>query len=504
MPEGDSARPATTQRGGGSALLRLEGIHVVFGGTTALVDETFEVRPGEIVGLLGHNGAGKSTLVNVASGAVRPQRGTMIVDDRLVALRGDPHGMEQSGIKVIHQEPALADNLSIYDNITLGRDEESLPRGRRRKRAREALALLGSTLDVDRPVGSLEFGEKQIVDLARALSTSLRVLFLDEPTGALGQKEADRLHDLLRTLAAQDRGIVYISHRLRDILSVCTRLVVLRGGRVVLDRPASGFGLAELSEALAPGLKQIERREHALNGERPTLSLAWHNQRLEFAPGEITGLFGMAAGPQFRLCEALFGVRGQIEADLDGVRFAPRSPRDAIANGVYYVSANRDRDGLLSAMSALDNLLLPWLDRHRKFGIFSHSKAAVVYDRARRALNIRGGHMDAPAGALSGGNRQKLVVGRWLYGDRPKALLLSQPTQGVDVGARTDIAVALRRLAEEGVAILVASSEADEIALLCDRSFICEGQRWVISKRGRDWEERLLQGLVRQADTHEK
>jgi ABC-type sugar transport system ATPase subunit len=232
------------------------------------------------------------------------------------------------------------------------------------------------------------------------------------------------------------------------------------------------------------------------------LSVVRKNQRLEFAPGEITGLFGMAAGPQFRLCEALFGVRGEVEADLDGARFAPRSPREAIARGVYYVSANRERDGLLSGMSALDNLLLPWLDRHRKLGVFSHAKAAVVYDRARRALNIRGGHMDAPAGALSGGNRQKLVVGRWLYGDRPKALLLSQPTQGVDVGARADIAIALRRLAEDGVTILVASSEADEIALLCDRSYICEGEHWIGSERGADWEERLLQGLVRRAGTH--
>jgi ABC-type sugar transport system ATPase subunit len=496
-----SSKASTVPTGEGTPLIKLDGIHVSFGGTVALVDEAFEVFPGEVVGLLGHNGAGKSTLVNVATGAVRPQRGTMTLDGEQVPLRGDPRDMERLGIKVIHQVPALAGNLPIYDNITLGRREERWSRASRRRVARDALALLGSSINVDRPVSSLEFGQKQIVDLARALSTNVRVLLLDEPTGALGQHETEILHAMLRKLAAERHGIVYVSHRLRDILEICTRLVVLRGGRVVLDRPARGFDLSELSEALAPGTSSIKVEHRAgAAAAQPTLDVVWRGHRLGFGRGEIVGLFGMAAGPQFRLLRALFGVGEKTAGTLEGSLFTPRSPRDAIRRGVYYVSADREGDGLLPEMSALDNLVLPWLDLHRSFLAFSHTRAAKVYERATAAFNLRGGHMDAPAGALSGGNLQKLVVGRWLFGRRPRVLLLSQPTQGVDVRTRLEIAHALRALADEGVAVIVASSETDEIALLCDRTLICEGETWAPSPRSEGWEERLLKGLISQAD----
>jgi ABC-type sugar transport system ATPase subunit len=484
----------------GAPLVSLDGIHVAFGGTVALADATFRVGAGEIVGLLGHNGAGKSTLVKVATGALRPDRGTMTVAGAAVVPRGDPRQMERLGVKVIHQEPALAPNLTIHDNITLGRPEERASPGVRRGIARDALALLDSHLDVDRPVSSLGFGERQIVDLARALSTNLTVLFLDEPTGALGRRETDNLHALLRKLAASGRGIVYVSHRLRDILEVCTRIVALHGGRVMFDRPADGFTLGELSEALSPGvMRRAVRREATAAATTGGLEVELHGQRHAFRPGEVVGLFGMAAGPQFRLMERLYGTAEPVPAWLGGAAYAPRRPREAIRRGVYYVSAERVRDGLLAEMSALDNLVLPWLGRHTRLLALSHDRAAKVFAQAKQALNVRGGHMDAPAGALSGGNQQKLVVGRWLFGRQPRVLLLSQPTQGVDVGARTDIAVALRRLAEQDVTVLVASSEADEIALLCDRALICEGQPWIASPWSERWEERLLEGLVNRA-----
>jgi ABC-type sugar transport system ATPase subunit len=478
-------------------LIALEGVHMAFGPTVALVDETFRVRPGEIVGLLGHNGAGKSTLVNVATGALRPQRGTMTLDGEDVPLRGEPRLIERLGVKVIHQEPALASNLSIADNITLGKDGESAPRKERRRIAREALALLDAKLNVDRPVETLAFGERQIVDLARALSTNLKVLFLDEPTGALGKHETDELHAMLRRLADQGKAIVYVSHRLRDIVDVCTRIVVVREGRIVLDEPAAGFTVPELSEALAPGVSVgDERRAAAASAGEDVLEVEWHGQRLGFAGGEIVGLFGMAAGPQFKLMHALFGLDDRVDATLKGERFSPRSPRDAIARGVFLVSADRERDGLLPDMSALDNLIMPWLRRFTRYGAMSRASTAQVYEQARSALDVRGAAMNAPVSAFSGGNKQKFVLGRWLYGRRPEVLLLSQPTQGVDVGARLDIARALRALADDGVTVLVASSETDEIGLLCDRAIVCEGDEWVAQRREDGWEERLLEGLI--------
>jgi ABC-type sugar transport system ATPase subunit len=497
----DALDPTATADGGldrnVEPLISLEGVHVAFGGTIALDDVTFRVWPGEIVGLLGHNGAGKSTLVNVATGARRPKRGAMTVAGESVPLRGDPRQMEHLGIKVIHQDPALAPNLSICDNITLGRPDERASRGERRRIARDALRLLESDLNVDRPVSSLEFGERQIVDLARALSANLSVLFLDEPTGALGPQQTESLHALLRKLAAEGHGLVYVSHRLRDIIDVCSRLVVLRGGRVVLDQPARGFSVAALSEALAPGVgKPGEDRRPASEPVEPHLEIVRGDQRMGFGRGEIVGLFGMAAGAQFEVLASLFGIGASIEAQLEGRDFSPRSPRDAIRHNVYYVSADREREGLVPEMSALDNLVMPWLGLHTRGMAVSRGKTTAVYRRAKEALDVRGGDMDAPVGAFSGGNRQKFVVGRWIFGRRPSVLLLSQPTQGVDVGARLDIARALRRLSDDGVTVIVASSEADEISLLCDRALICEGDTWAESSPGEDWEERLLQGLM--------
>jgi ABC-type sugar transport system ATPase subunit len=489
--------PVTDPHTEQAPLIALEGVHMAFGPTVALVDETFRVRPGEIVGLLGHNGAGKSTLVNVATGALRPQRGRMILDGEDVPLRGEPRVLERLGVKVIHQEPALASNLSIADNITLGKDREGASRRERRRIAREALALLDSHLNVDRPVETLSFGERQIVDLARALSTNLKVLFLDEPTGALGRHETDELHAMLRRLAEQGKAIVYVSHRLRDIVDVCTRIVVVREGRIVLDEPAEKFTVAELSEALAPGVTVgDERRAAAASAGADVLEVAWHGQRLGFSRGEIVGLYGMAAGPQFKLMHALFGLDEPVDARLHGEPFSPRAPRDAIARGVYFVSADRERDGLLPDMSALDNLIMPWLGRFTRYGAMSRAKTAGVYREAEQALDVRGARMDAPVSAFSGGNKQKFVLGRWLYGRRPDVLLLSQPTQGVDVGARLDIARALRRLADDGVTVLVASSETDEIGLLCDRAVVCEGEQWPDQPREDGWEERLLEGLI--------
>lgn len=481
-------------------LLDLQSVRVQFGGLVALHNESFRVDSGEIIGLLGHNGAGKSTLVNVATGALPAQSGTMAIDGAVIELNGSPRVVDQAGIKVIHQDPALADELSIADNLTLCRSEERLPAYRRREEAHRALSLLGAKLDVNRTVSTLEFGERQLVDLARALSTEMKVLFLDEPTGALGQHEADRLHDLLRRLASDGKGIVYVSHRLRDILSVCTRLVVLRGGRIVLDDKSENFNLADLSEALAPG-KDVESSSAAKKAAAPVtpfMQAKFKSYQITAAKGEILGLFGMAAGDQFSLLDKFYGITKEpLPVILGDERLTCRTPREAIAHGIYYVGANRDRDGLLTDMSSLDNLILPWIQNYTRFGAYSPALAEKVYERAETVLNLRGGYRHAAVMTLSGGNRQKIFLGRWLLGDNPRLLLLEQPTQGVDVGARADIAAALREMAEAGVTILVASSESDEIELLCDRALTLQSDEVIETHPGPNWSERLLNSLVK-------
>jgi ABC-type sugar transport system ATPase subunit len=479
-------------------ILALEGVRVQFGGITALHDEDLYIAPGEIVGLLGHNGAGKTTFINVATGAVRPHRGRLFMDGRHVDLLGDPCEIDRAGIKVIHQEPALADSLSVADNICLGRPDEWRRTTKRKECARSALKLVASAIDVDRLVSSLNFAERQAVSLARALSSNVKVLFLDEPTAALGQQETEQLHKLLRQLAEQGKGIVYVSHRLRDALTICTRLIVLRDGRVVLNEPAQAFNLARLSESLAPGVGRAGKPTIKA-GEKISLEVRHFTQSLQFRQGEIVGLFGMAAGPQFDLVTRLFGVGTPIEAWLDGEPYAPSGPRNAIRRGVYYVSADRERDGLLGHMSTLENLALPWLKRYTTAGVYSRMKAAVVFNQARLTLDIPNEHMDASILALSGGNRQKVVLGRWIFCDRPRVLLLSHPTQGIDVEARLDIVSALRDLAGAGVTVLVSSSEANEIELICDAAYTCFGDYWLRSEPAPGWSEKLLQSLIGQA-----
>jgi ABC-type sugar transport system ATPase subunit len=489
------ASTAEPPAGSGEPRISMRDIRVTFDATVALAHETFEVWPGEIVGLLGHNGAGKSTLVNVATGAIRPDSGTMVIDGEPVSLSGRPAEMERRGIKVIHQDPALSGNLSIAENIALARPGERRSRGDRRRAAKEALARLGSSLDVDRPVETLDLGARQVVDMARSISGDVRCFFLDEPTGALGKYETDRLHALLRDLAADGKAIIYVSHRMRDIVEVCTRVVVLREGKVIMSRSTEGLTAQQLSAALSPGV-ELEHKSAAAAHADVTLEVEVGEQKLAFRKGEIAGLYGMAAGPQYELMASLFGLGERVDARLDGASFSPRAPRDAIRRGVFLVTADRERDALLPEMSALDNLVMPWVGRLTVRGAVSKSKSTSMYDRAKAAMDIRGATADAPISAFSGGNRQKHVLGRWLYGHSTMVLLLCQPTQGVDVGARADIATALRAVADEGVTVLVASSETDEIALLCDRTIVCEGETWPELEREADWEQRMLEKLL--------
>jgi len=490
-------------------LLEMRNINVTFGVTVALADEDFIVRQGEIIGLLGHNGAGKSTLVNVATGALRPNRGRMTMLGEQVPLRGSPAASASHGIKVMHQEPALADNLTIGENIVLRSASERTPMRERRRVAQAALSRLGSDLDIDRPVESLDLSQRQIVDLSRALSTKLNVLFLDEPTGALGRKETDRLHQILRELAADGQGIVYVSHRLRDILEVCTRIVVLRDGVTVMDTPAAGVSVDDLSEALSPGFaeNELEHDHGVASPERPNvrLRLRLGDQTAELRDGEIIGLFGMAAGPQFALLESLFGIRpSTCEAELDDMGFAPRDPRRAIAKGVYFVTANREREALFKELSAAENLVLPWLDRHSWGPFISERMVAATYAAAEEALMIRGAPANAPITTFSGGNRQKVSLGRWMFAGTPSVLLLAQPTQGVDVGARREIARSVRRIAKQGVLVLVASAENDEIALMCDRAWVGDGTNWSEVAREHGWEQEMLRRLVARTSEESK
>lgn len=494
---GSTPQAVTTPGTGAAPRLELRGMTVDFGATRALAEVSGSIGAGEIVGLLGHNGAGKSTLFNVLAGVVRATGGSFLLDGTEVPGGITPRQVAELGIAILHQEPALASNLSVFENLWLAQPAR---RGSdRRALAEEALQRVGADLDLDLPVASLSLGQRQLVGLARGLlGRDMRVLLLDEPTAALGKHETDALHQLIRRFSADGVTVIYVSHRLPDILSVCKRIMILSAGRLVADEPAGAFTPQRLARTLAPEMVAAERTD-VRTGD-VALEVRHGSQRLSFRRGEVVGLFGMAAGEQFRLIERLFGMHGRARYTLLGSEHEVGGPRQAMRNGVHLVPADRERDGLVSGLSAAENVFLPWYSIGGRGWWIDGRSGSQSYDTSRSALRIVGPASTEPIDEFSGGNRQKHLLARWMFARRPEVLLLAQPTQGVDVGAKADIARAVRALAQQGTAVLVASAESDEIASLCDRAYVLLGERATEIPRTDAFDEHLLDTLLRLAD----
>ncbi|GAA2240193.1 sugar ABC transporter ATP-binding protein [Herbiconiux moechotypicola] len=469
-----------------------------FGPTRALTDIDAVVHPGEIVGLLGHNGAGKSTLLNLVSGIAHATDGSLRFGGEEIGRALTPAAALAAGITVIHQDPALIPGLTVLDNLVLG-----LPRsGSRRElraRAEAAVTRVGLDAPLDLAVAALAIGERQMLELARGLMSShTRLLLLDEPTAALGHAETQALHELVQELAAEGAAVVYVSHRLPDVVEICTRVMVLRGGGLVLDRPLEGLTAEAIAHALAPDDDELEFETPEPGAE--VLDAGAFSVR----GGEVVGLYGMAAGEQFTLLDSITaGGRLGPTIRLDGADLRLDGPADAIAHGVYAVPADRERDGLVAGMAAQDNVLIPWLPRFGTRGWWTTaSTGGDSYAAARREFAVHGPPGSSPLSAFSGGNRQKHLLARWLSVESPSVLLLQQPTQGVDISAKRDITRVVRQMAACGCAVVVASAEGDEIAQLCDRALVLhDGQSIPVARSPRFGAE-LLSTLLALADRH--
>ncbi|MGA0607384.1 sugar ABC transporter ATP-binding protein [Phenylobacterium sp. VNQ135] len=485
-----------------------------FGPTPVLRGVSLQLRPGEVLALMGLNGAGKSTLMNILCGAIRPDAGSLRVCGRELVMRGpaDAHG---AGLAMVHQELQLAPEMTIAENIFLGR--EPVRRGLIDRRAmnaaaRDLLARLGVSRAPSERVGSLSIGERQLVEIAKALATGARVLILDEPTAALSAAEADTLLNLVAGLRAEGAAFIFTSHRLDEVLAVASHILVLRDGRVVRDAPAGEVSRAELirdmaGREIAEPDARGDRRDLAVPGGEVRLEISDLARRgsgprpklegvaLRLHAGEVLGLAGLMGSGRTELLEVVAGVAGRDwsgDMRLRGGRYRPRDPRDAIAAGMAYVTEDRKATGLVLGGSIAGNIALGSLDRLSRLGWVSGGGEAKLAEEMMRRLSVRATGPGQCVGELSGGNQQKVVMAKWLA-RRPDLLLLDEPTRGVDVGAKSAFYGLLEELSAAGVATLLASSDWPELLALSHRILVLrDGRPTALFGRGEANAEILL------------
>jgi ribose transport system ATP-binding protein len=470
-------------------LLEVRAVGKAFPGVQALDGVSLTVRSGEVLAVIGENGAGKSTLMKVLAGVHPPDEGAVLLDGQPTRFLSVADALAR-GIVLIHQELNLAENLSVAANLFLGREATKghllgwLDRRRMNEQARTILARVGLTIAPTTLVGALAPGQRQMVEIARALSQDARLIIMDEPTSSLTQRETDRLYEVIDDLKRHHVAVVYISHRLGEVQRVADRVAVLRDGRNSgeLTRAEVNHD-AMVRLMVGRNLEQFFHRQHAPPGETAPARLEVRQVCYAGGPatpvsfavrgGEIVGVAGLVGAGRTELAEALFGLRpltaGQVL--LDGQVVAIRSPAQAIAAGLLLVPEDRRHHGLVLQSSVQHNLGLPNLDRLSRLGlVLLRAEAALARDMCGR-LRVRTPRLSQPAGLLSGGNQQKVVLGKWLA-RQPKALILDEPTRGVDVGSKGEIYALMDELAGRGVAIVMISSDLEEILGMSDRVLV--------------------------------
>jgi ribose transport system ATP-binding protein len=474
-------------RGDGS-VLALSGIFKSFGGVQALTDASFEIRAGEVHALLGENGAGKSTLVKIVGGAYQPDDGTIRWRGEPVEIRsfGDA---ERLGIHIIYQQLNVLDHLTVAENIALARERSRLlfvDVGEERRRAITALEALGVRLDVDAPTAGLRVAEKQLIEIARALWGDVRLLIMDEPTASLGEREVEHLFDIIRRLRDQGIAVVYISHKLDEVFRLADRITVLRNGQTVGTVPVSGTSQRDLI-AMMVG----RRLGHAFGGashasddvvlevEHVSTDTGLADISFSLRKGEVLGVYGLLGSGRTELARALFGAdpirEGTIRVNGHGVRFG--SPADAKRRGLGLVTEERSQ-AAFPFLSIRENLTSASADMIAPAGWLRRGDERSLARRIVKSLHVRTPSIEEPMSRLSGGNQQKVVVGRWLLRSVP-ILVLDDPTSGIDVGAKDELYSLIADMITKGTSVIMTSSELPELLALSDRIIVLHWGRLV-------------------------
>ncbi|SHO65595.1 ribose transport system ATP-binding protein [Pseudoxanthobacter soli DSM 19599] len=488
------------------------GLRKSYGGVEVLKGVDLEVADGEIHALLGANGAGKSTLIKCLSGAIVPDSGTMMVG--VEHFDGfTPRTARQAGISVIYQDLSLAASLDVADNMFLGQELRIGPFVRKRAQRREAARWLDE-LGVDiRPTAALStLGNAglQAVEIAKSLRTRPKVLILDEPTAALSEKEAEALGEQLLALKKQKLPLLYVTHRLAEVFTLADRVTVLRGGQVVLTGAVKDLNRDDLVDAIA-GERIARGRPAAQAGAARTTAVSVRGLLapgigpvdLDIREGEVLGVFGLVGSGRTELVETLFGSHRRFAGtvSIDGRTIAASSPGDAVAAGVALVPSDRLRKSIIGSLSAGENMLLPSYAALAMAGVRRFARERLAFNTAVTPLNLQPPRIDLQARRFSGGNQQKLVIARWLNDTIGcRLLMLDEPTQGVDVGARRDIYAAIRASADAGKSVLVTSSEPEELVQIADRVVVLSAGRVAAIVEHEDIEEGRLLALAHEVE----
>ena len=472
----------------GNSLVQMKNIAKSFSDTKVLKGVHLELGHGEILALLGENGAGKSTLMKILSGIYSKEEGEIYLDGELCHFQ-NPKEAQNKGIAIIHQEMNLCNDLTVSENIFLGREIRGTLQLSRKKMDEEAqriLDSLGVSMKATDLAGDLKVSEQQMVEIAKALSEEAKVLIMDEPTSALSRKEIEDLFRVIRRLRDEGRGIIYISHRLDELRAIVDRVTILRDGENVISAKLSDLSIDDIIRHMVG--REIQDKFPHLSCEKGVEILRVEN--LEAGPkvrnisfslyeGEILGIAGLMGAGRTEMTRALFGVdeKSAGKVYLYGKEISIRSPKDIIEHGMALIPEDRRKDGLCTELSIRENIALPNLDSLiGPFSALSKEKEKQLSGQAMQSLNVKAESEEMIAKNLSGGNQQKVVLGKWLVRN-PKVILFDEPTRGIDIGAKVEIYQIMNELKKKGVGVLFISSEMEEVLGMSDRILVfCDGR----------------------------
>ncbi len=473
---------------GGSGVLEIRGVSKAFPNVQALDDVSLDVRPGEVLAFLGENGAGKSTLLKILNGDYQPDVGTLTIDSEELRFN-NPREARAAGIRVIYQEPEIIPGVDVAENIFAGELPKRGPFIDRRELNRRTAAELAEygfekVLPRGRMGDELSSAQRQLVEIMRAVKSKMRILALDEPTSSLTDDEVDRLFALVRRLKAEGVAIIYVSHRLHEILQLADRVAILRDGKLVMVSQAEGLTEDEIVRSMVGrDLGEVFDR-HPAASDRVVLEVHdiksdWHKGvSFDIKAGEIVGFAGLIGAGRSELAKVIFGelpmTSGSVS--IEGREVNISQPSVAIREGIGFAPEDRKREGLVLIRSVLENTTMAILRRLTRFRMVQRRlERQIAADYVER-LNVRTPSLDQEVGKLSGGNQQKVVLARWLAA-KPKILILDEPTRGIDVGAKAEIYRLIDALANEGLAIMLISSELPEVLGMSDRIIVMQGGR---------------------------